>query len=88
MAALEYGPIVYCVEGEDNNNKLDNLLLPDNASLKPEKRDDLLNGLNIITGNTGNEQKLIAIPYYAWANRIAGTMKVWLPRTKSQQPKK
>ncbi|MGA2914778.1 MAG: glycoside hydrolase family 127 protein [Sedimentisphaerales bacterium] len=85
MAALEYGPIVYCVEGIDNNNQLDNLTLPDNAALKPEKRNDLLNGVNIITGDVpaNNGQavlKLTAIPYYAWSNRGAGTMKVWLPK--------
>jgi DUF1680 family protein len=85
MAALEYGPIVYCVEGIDNNNQLDNLTLPDNAALKIEKRNDLLNGVNIITGdvpsNNGQEVlKLTAVPYYVWSNRGEGTMKVWLPR--------
>jgi DUF1680 family protein len=83
-AALEYGPIVYCLEGIDNNN-LDNFTLPDNAALKVEKRNDLLNGVNIITGdvpaNTGQGVlKLTAIPYYAWSNRGVGTMKIWLPR--------
>jgi DUF1680 family protein len=85
LAALEYGPIVYCVEGIDNNNQLDNLTLPDSAVLKVEKRDDLLNGVNIITGDvpSNNGQailKLTAVPYYAWSNRGEGTMKVWLPR--------
>ncbi len=85
MAALEYGPVVYCVEGIDNNNRLDELTLPNNAALRLEKRNDLLNGVNIITGDVpaNNGQavlKLTAIPYYAWSNRGAGTMKVWLPR--------
>jgi DUF1680 family protein len=85
MAALEYGPIVYCVEGIDNNNQLDTFVLPDNAALKVEKRNDLLNGVNIITGvvpaNNGQGLlKLTAVPYYAWSNRGVGTMKVWLPR--------
>ncbi|MBN1391859.1 MAG: glycoside hydrolase family 127 protein [Sedimentisphaerales bacterium] len=84
-AALEFGPIVYCVEGIDNGNKLDNLTLPDNAVLKVEKRNALLNGVNVITGgvpfrNDHGLLKLTAIPYYAWSNRGAGTMKVWLPR--------
>lgn len=85
MAALEYGPIVYCVEGIDNNNQLDNLTLPDNAALKIEKRNDLPNGVNIITGvvpanNGQGALKLTAVPYYVWSNRGEGTMKVWLPR--------
>jgi DUF1680 family protein len=84
-AALECGPIVYCVEGIDNGNKLDNFTLPDNADLRVERRNDLLNGVNIITGNVPSNDghgklKLTAIPYYAWSNRGAGTMKVWLPR--------
>ena len=85
LTALEYGPIVYCVEGIDNNNQLDNLTLPDNAALKVEKRNDLLQGVNIISGEIpakGNtaERRFTAIPYYTWSNRGAGTMKVWLPR--------
>jgi DUF1680 family protein len=83
-AALEYGPIVYCLEGIDNNN-LDNFTLPDNAALKVEKRNDLLNGVNVIIGDVpaNNSQgmlRLTAIPYYAWSNRGVGTMKVWLQR--------
>jgi hypothetical protein len=26
------------------------------------------------------EVKLMAVPYYAWANRGPGTMRVWIPR--------
>jgi len=84
-AAIEYGPIVYCLEGIDNDNQLDNFILPDNAVLKVEKRNDLLNGVNVITGgvpfrNDHGLLELTAVPYYAWSNRGAGTMKIWLPR--------
>lgn len=83
-AALECGPIVYCVEGIDNDNQLDNLTLPDSITLKLEKRNDLLNGVNIITGgvpdSTGHRLlRLTAVPYYAWSNRGPGDMKLWLP---------
>lgn len=83
LAALEYGPIVYCFEGIDNNNQLGNLTLPDNAVLNVEKRDDLLNGVNVITGEINTKEgqvKIIAVPYFAWSNRGEGTMKIWLPR--------
>ncbi|HVN47812.1 MAG TPA: glycoside hydrolase family 127 protein [Bacteroidota bacterium] len=85
LTALECGPIVYCVEGIDNNNQLENLSVPDTTVLKLEKRNDMLNGINIITAdipasNNQGSVKLTAIPYYAWANRGTGTMKVWLPR--------
>jgi len=49
LTALEYGPIVYCVEGIDNNNQVDNLTLPDAAVLKTHKRNDLLGGVNVIS---------------------------------------
>jgi len=85
LIALEYGPVVYCVEGIDNNNQLDKLTLPNDALLKVEKRNDVLQGVNIISGDIPAkgamaERRLIAVPYFAWSNRGAGTMKVWLPR--------
>jgi DUF1680 family protein len=84
MTALEYGPIVYCVEGIDNNNRLDNFTLPAHVVLTLEKRNDVLGGVNVISGmvpeNDGMTfRKLTAVPYYAWSNRGTGSMKVWLP---------
>jgi DUF1680 family protein len=85
LAALEYGPLVYCVEGIDNYNRLENLTNPDSAGLSIEYKENLLGGINVITGevpakNGGEKLKLTAIPYYLWSNRGEGTMKVWLPR--------
>ena len=85
LAALEYGPIVYCVEGIDNKNQLDSIALPDDAAFKVEKRNDLLQGVNIILGDCPAKgekagRKFTAVPYFAWSNRGLGTMKVWLPR--------
>jgi DUF1680 family protein len=42
-------------------------------------------GVNIISGVVPTKdgqaaRKFTAIPYYAWSNRGAGMMKVWLPR--------
>jgi DUF1680 family protein len=84
MTALEYGPIVYCVEGIDNDNRLDNLTLPARAVLTLEKRNSLLGGVNVISGMVPDTEgqtlrKLTATPYHAWSNRGTGTMKVWLP---------
>ena len=83
--ALECGPIVYCVEGIDNANRLDEITLSRTAEFKVEKHDSLLGGVNIITGTVTLKNGLetlhcVAIPYYAWSNRGAGTMKVWLPK--------
>ncbi|HUI55517.1 MAG TPA: beta-L-arabinofuranosidase domain-containing protein [Bryobacteraceae bacterium] len=73
--ALERGPLVYCAEWPDNNGHALNIVAPDNAPLRTEFRKDLLNGVTVITGSN-----LVAIPYYAWANRGMGEMAVWLPR--------
>ena len=85
MAALEYGPLVYCFEGIDNNFQLDRLTLPDDAGLKVERKNNLLGGINVIAGevpviNGKGRLKVTAVPYFAWSNRGDGSMRVWLPR--------
>jgi DUF1680 family protein len=82
--ALVRGPIVYCVEGVDNDKRVLDLVIPDNAGLSTEYRQDLLNGMVVIKGEVldkkGKERKLLAIPYYAWSHRGPGEMAVWLSR--------
>ena len=85
MTALEYGPLIYCFEGADNNFSLDKITMPDDAGLRVERKDNLLGGINEIVGevpeiNGKGKLKITAIPYYAWSNRGEGPMKVWLPR--------
>jgi uncharacterized protein len=91
--ALERGPIVYCLEGVDNNNLSGNLILPDDAVLSANFEKNMLNGIVVITGEKNvsssatdvlNKQQKVqpfkAIPYYSWCNRGKNTMQVWLPR--------
>jgi DUF1680 family protein len=91
--ALERGPIVYCLEGVDNNNLSENLILPDDAVLSANFEKNMLNGIVVITGEKivsssskdvlNNQQKVRpfkAIPYYSWCNRGITKMEVWLPR--------
>ncbi len=81
--ALVRGPIVYCGEWVDNNRVLD-LIIPDDAELQASFQKDLLGGVTVISGNvsdaSGKERKLSAIPYYAWSHRGPGEMAVWFPR--------
>jgi hypothetical protein len=93
--ALQRGPLVYCVEAVDHEGqRTDAIVLPDDAKLTTEQRDDLLGGVTVITaeakiarepkwGETAKVEplKLTAIPYYAWANRGDGYMDLWLART-------
>jgi DUF1680 family protein len=97
--ALERGPLMYCLEGIDNGGKIFPLVLPDDARLAIQPRPELLGGVTVISGQgqaarrqadgtvTTEPATLTAIPYYAWCNRGAGQMQVWLPRTvKTAQP--
>ncbi len=92
--ALERGPLVYCAEWPDNGGSVLNLVIPDKAVLKGEYRPGFLNGVEVITGQVqavaratdGVSAKtvphnLVAIPYYAWANRGMGEMTVWIARS-------
>jgi hypothetical protein len=89
--ALQRGPLVYCNEWPDNlNGHVLNLVLDSGAVLKSIFKPDLLGGVEIITGDakvaartdngveTKTNQPFTAIPYYAWANRGAGEMQVWI----------
>ena len=92
--AIERGPVVYCVEGVDNNDSVSNIVLDDNAPLEAEFRKDLLGGCMGITfkaialpGADNNAlertgQDVVAIPYALWSNRSESSkMAVWLPRS-------
>ncbi len=82
-AALQRGPLVYCVEHPDvPEGKVLNLVLPDDAKLGTRFQDDLLGGVQIITTTAEDQPPITAIPYYAWAHRGKGEMTVWIPRSK------
>lgn len=72
--SLEYGPIVYAVEEIDNKSTFDDIRLTANEEFKVEMQPELLGGVKTISN-----ERLTAIPYYAWSNRGIGKMKVWLP---------
>ena len=90
--ALQYGPLVYCVEGADNEGSAWNFILPEQANYRVQYQAQLLGGVNTIQFNgkvmqvsaDGKEIKMgeriiQAIPYFSWNNRGAGEMQVWLP---------
>lgn len=91
--ALQRGPLVYCVEGADNNGQAWNILLPENTAFKTEFKKDILNGVVTIKAEvpaievgangqsvTTAKKTITAIPYYSWCNRGSNPMQVWLPR--------
>lgn len=94
--AIERGPIVYCAEGTDNDGKVLNSFLPDDASFTTLQRAELLNGVTLVqasaatrqrdaTGNaTSQAKRLTLIPYYAWNHRGPNEMAVWLARSEER----
>jgi hypothetical protein len=93
--AIQYGPVVYCLEGPDNKDSLvQNIIVDKMAPLQSSYHEELLNGINTITADgeaskrqlnssdlITTKQKVTAIPYYAWDNRGSGEMEVWIPYT-------
>jgi len=78
MRAVQRGPIVYCIEEVDNPEGFDELTISENAGFTTVFEPDFLNGVVSISAKVG-EKTLKYIPYYAWDNREAGKMKVWVP---------
>jgi DUF1680 family protein len=90
--ALQRGPLVYCVEGADNNGKAFDFIFPVSAAIveKPysvvdEKVVALTANVPILTIGTDGlsaqtiVRQITAIPYYSWCNRGSNQMQVWLP---------
>jgi hypothetical protein len=66
--ALRYGPLIYSVEGADQD--INNVLKP-KAYLSTEWRPDLLDGVLVIKGKWSDGSEFTAIPNYARDNRIS-----------------
>jgi uncharacterized protein len=91
--ALQRGPLVYCVEGQDQEDeRVLNMLVNDKADFTTQFEPNLLGGVQTISLNAALVEKMTgpaaadlkpirlkAIPYYAWANRGKAFMAVWLP---------
>jgi uncharacterized protein len=93
LVALERGPLVYCFEHVDNNGGVMNIVLPDKASTTATYRSEILGGVVTIEADASvirpsedghgvviHSAKTTAIPYFSWANRGEGEMRVWIPR--------
>lgn len=90
--AIQRGPLVYCVEGVDNNGQAWNLLVPEQTAFSTRQyqvstepvvaiqADLSVVGPSADGASVVTERKTVtAIPYYVWANRGKSPMQVWLP---------
>ncbi len=74
--AVQRGPLVYCLEQADNKSM-------DGISVNADMKFDVLPGTGKLEGMKilkakSHDRQLTFIPYFAWDNREAGKMKVWL----------
>jgi DUF1680 family protein len=90
--ALQRGPLVYCIEGADNNGEVWNIILPMESAVTEQPLQVLTEkvvalqteALSAKASSDGKsitmeKRRVTAIPYYVWANRGANSMQVWLP---------
>ena len=68
------GPLVYCLEETDNPEAYDTVALAGDSVFSPVWEPGLLGGVTTIKSADG----AVFVPYYAWDNREAGRMKVWI----------
>lgn len=94
--ALQRGPLVYAAEWVDSPDKhVRNIVLSGDEKLAAHFEPALLNGVEVIKGQADGfsyderhnlkhtREPFTAIPYYAWANRGAGQMEVWIAASDS-----
>jgi len=95
--ALQRGPLVYCVEGIDNNGQAWNMLVPESTTFTTQPHQVSTESVIAIraevpvVGPSADGSRVVtetktitAIPYYSWANRGKSSMQVWLPMKAKQ----
>lgn len=88
--AIQSGPLVYCIEEQDNPG-MESYFLETEGTLSLEYNLNLLGGINLMKGEAFSVQQdeavqkvtFTAIPFYCQDNREKiGAMEVWLPEKK------
>lgn len=75
--AVQRGPLVYCLEQADNR-EMENVAVRSDMTFDVLPASGKLTGLKMLKANSQGRE-LTFVPYFAWDNREAGKMKVWLP---------
>ena len=84
--AVQRGPIVYCFERHDNDAMWDRISAGAFSSytLEPLDFGPGQNGYRIVFAT--DQHPVTAVPYFAWDNRTAGPMRVWIPGSSVDLP--
>jgi uncharacterized protein len=84
--AIERGPLVYCLEQADQpDGALVDQVRIEDGPLTAVAEPGLLGGITVVeapgrTSARGEPVTLRAVPYFTWANRELGAMRVWIPQ--------
>ena len=90
--AIEKGPIVYCAEWPDNKADVLSVLINQEPTFADGKVEIVNTTVPTLTTDAqtlnfskagklqATDEKLVLIPYYAWAHRGNGKMTVWIPQ--------
>jgi uncharacterized protein len=78
-AAIERGPLVYCLEQADQPAPLDELTVIPGAPLTEHPATVGGIGETIQVIAHGGPVTVTAVPYFQWDNRGPGAMRVWIP---------
>ncbi len=97
LLSYERGPIVFCAEGVDNYNALDDIYIPEGATFTERMilsgyfdgglKELVSEGVQVTNNNGDKSEEAVTvrlIPYFGRAHRTAGQMKVWLPKDESR----
>lgn len=77
LVAIRRGPVVYGLEGVDNDGNVDIVLAAD-PKFKTEPLPDFLGGVTVVKGKSAEGKTFTAIPFYVLANRDKSSQIVWL----------
>lgn len=87
--ALMRGPLVYCLEGLDNDGPIKSVFVPPTAPMTAQHHPELLGGVTVLKGTARRARSengatrlvnvpVTAIPFYANSNRDPTDMQVWV----------
>jgi DUF1680 family protein len=88
--ALERGPLVYSIESVDLQPgvELEDVVLDPSVQPVETPRPDVAESVvGLIARTAGPDgSEFLAVPYFAWANRSADAMRVWIPSRDGRSP--
>jgi DUF1680 family protein len=82
QVALARGPILYLFEGIDNGGTVKTIRLPADAPIREFAHPDFPGGVPALEARVG-DRRLVAIPFFARANRAPAEFTVWVPEAGS-----